>query len=282
MEIDLDNHVEKINAKLKAGEIFDHPDLDVVCLGGSNSSSSAGKLSDIDITTIMKTENPKRVDIQAVIELGSQLRKFAFQESLSGNTIPVIISTIRLEEAQTSLAEVLNPNKTIVPIHWLHYPSLEFAAINEPPKLVEGLLNGNFIKGNKDSALIHFRQVDHQKFNCLGGLDWLTDSFRVLLANINDGEFPINRQPDSFLKKLAMHNLEYFWKWNIIRKIIEKETNESPDNWKAMEQLSGFIPNDLWELATQARQLRHKGPWASTKEIIELHVKTFDFLSDMT
>lgn len=284
MEIDFDrqhDQIKRVKEKLKKDGIFNHPDLDVVCMCGSNTSDSGGELSDIDITTVMKTENPKRVDLRAIVELGLQIRKFAFQESLSGNVVPIVISTIRLEEAQVALAEASNPNKLIIPIHWLHYPSFEFAAINEPPKLVEGLLSGHFLLGNKDNVLEKFRKIDRQQFGCLAGLDWLTDSFRVLLANINNGEFPINRQPDSFLKKLALHNLEYFWKWNIIRKIIEKKTGRSPDSWKTMEQLSSFIPDDLWKLSSQVRELRHNGPWVSVEEIIELHTETFNVLSNL-
>lgn len=269
----------RIKERLEKEVPFSHPDLSVVCLGGSNSSNSAGPLSDIDITTIMKPENPMNVDIKTIIQLSAQLRKFAFNVAATEEIIPVVISTIRLEEAQISMAELLNPNKPIVPIHWLHYPSLEFAAINEPLKLIRGLLNGSFLRGNKDNTLAHLEEIDHKQFVCLGGLDWLTDSFRTFLANVNDGEFSINRQPDGFLKKLALHNLEYFWKWNIVRKILEETTDESPDNWKRMEELANFVPSDLWFLADNVRNLRHKGPWAQTNEIINLHTKTFDVLS---
>lgn len=281
METISNNLVEKIKIKLETGEIFNHPDLDVVCLGGSNSTNSAGRLSDIDITTVMRPENPKKVDVLAIIELGLQLRKFAFEESLSGIAVPVIIATIRLEEAQIALAEELNPNKSIVPIHWLHYPSLEFASINEPPGLVEGLLGGNFLRGNGHDVLNRFQLTQQQKLDCLGGLDWLTDSFRVLITNINEGEFPINRQPDSFLKKLSLHNLEYFWKWNIIQKTIKEKTGVSPDNWKDMEKVAASLPSGLWFLARSVRELRHKGAWAETQEIINLHIKTFDVLSNL-
>lgn len=272
--------LRKVKEKLEQGMPFNHPDLSVVCIGGSNSSNSAGPLSDIDITTIMKPENPTNVDVGGIIELATQLRKFTFGIAISEDIIPVVISTIRLEEAQISMAELLNPNKSIVPIHWLHYPSLEFAAINEPPKLIRGLLNGSFLRGDKNHTLAHLEEIDHKQFVCLSGLDWLTDSFRIFLANVNDGEFPINRQPDGFLKKLALHNLEYFWKWNIIRIIEEGETGESPDNWKRMEELSNFVPDNLWLLASNVRSLRHKGSWAQTDEIIDLHKKTFKTLSN--
>ncbi|MDP3994300.1 MAG: hypothetical protein Q8P91_00525 [bacterium] len=257
---------------------FCHPDLSVICIGGSNSSNSAGPLSDIDITTIMKPENPLNFDINSTIQLCAQLRKFAFDIADQEGVIPVIISTIRLEEAQLALAEILNPDKIILPIHWLHYPSLEFAAINEPSKLVKGLLNGKYLKGDRKNILAEFDKIDHQQFEFLTGLDWITDSFRVFLSNINNGEFPIIRQPEGFLKKLALHNLEYFWKWNITRPVLEHNINISPDNWVDMAKLSDFIPHDLWILANNVRNLRHKAAWAQPNEIIDLHIKTFEVL----
>lgn len=278
MEIDLEKQIETIKQKLETEVVFNHPDLDVVCLGGSNSSNSAGRLSDIDITTVMKPKNPKMLDANSILQPSLQLRKFAFDQSQE-NLIVVVISTIRLEEAQIAMAEILNPGKTIIPIHWLHYPSVEFAAINEPPKLMAGLLAGRELKGSAKNALDRFKSVDQSDFKCLAGLDWLTDSLRVLIANINNGEFSIQRQPDSFLKKLALHNLEYFWKWNIIRKAIEGSTGQSPDNWRSMEQFSHVIPDDIWKNATCVRLLRHKGEWADITDIIDMHVKTFNLLS---
>lgn len=275
MEIDI--QIENIKNKLEMGKVFEHPDLDIICMSGSNSTNSAGKLSDIDITTIMKPENPLNVDIRSIIDLGLQLRKFAFDEC-RGNIVPIVISTIRLEEAQVVMSEMLNPNKVIVPIHWLHYPSIEFASINEPPELVLGLLGGNTIKGNANDAKKNFMNTNKDAFLNLAGLDWLTDSFRVFITNINNGEFSNNRQPDSFLKRLALHNLEYFWKWNIIRKTIEKNTGKSPDNWKDMALFSKDIPPEIWSTALEIKSLRHKGDWANVPEVINMHIKTFDIL----
>lgn len=275
--MEIDNQIENIKQKLEMGEVFQHPDLDIVCMSGSNSTHSAGKLSDIDITTVMKPENPLNVDIRSIINLGSQLRKFAFDEC-RGNIVPIVISTIRLEEAQVIMAEMLNPNKTIVPIHWLHYPSIEFASINEPPELVMGLLEGKIIKGDVEKVRKNFLETDKKAFSNLAGLDWLTDSFRVFITNINNGEFSNERQPDSFLKRLALHNLEYFWKWNIIRKAIEKSTGESPGNWKSMETFSKNISPELWITALEIKSLRHKGDWANIDDVINMHVRTFDLL----
>jgi hypothetical protein len=277
METNTDKQIKALKEKLIVGQIFSHPNLDVICMGGSNSSNSAGRLSDIDITTLMKPDNPNKIDTSSILQLGSQLRNFAFEES-NGHVVVVIISTIRLEEAQISIAELLNPGKLIVPIHWLHYPSVEFAAINEPPELVEGLLSGKNLKGNTIDAIKRLRNVDRSRFGSLAGLDWLTDSFRVFISNLNGGEFIVQRQSDSFLKKLSLHNLEYFWKWNIIRKIIENKTGQKPSDWKAMDQFSNFVPNEIWDTAGKVRLLRHKGDWADTAEIINLHSRTFEFI----
>lgn len=263
--------------RLTRHDVFKHPDLDLVCLGGSNSSGSNEKLSDIDITTLMKPDNPKALDIKAIIDLGLQLREFVHQETSQG-LVPIVIATIRLEEAQIGIAEILNPGKTIVPIHWLHYPSVEFAAINEPPQLVEGLFAGSVIRGNSSEALQRFRNVRQEDFKCLAGLDWLTDSFRVLITNISHEGFQIRRQSDSFLKKLAMHNLEYFWKWSIVRKIIEENTSQTPDNWKSMEELSSSVPRDIWGIANTIRATRHEIEHVSVSDIVKLHEKTFDIL----
>lgn len=275
--MEIDKQIENIKKKLEMGAVFQHPDLDIVCMSGSNSTNSIGKLSDIDITTVMKPANPLNVDITSIIDLGLQLRKFAFDEC-KANIVPIVISTVRLEEAQIVMGELLNPNKTIIPIHWLHYPSAEFALINEPPELIQGLLKGKIIKGNIDNALQKLLTTNKSNFSNLAGLDWLTDSFRVFITNINNGDFPITRQPNSFLKRLAMHNLEYFWKWNIVRKAIEKNTGQSPDNWKNMEMFSKDIPSEIWSTAQEIKVLRHKGDFADISDVINMHIRTFDLL----
>lgn len=267
---------EKVHEFLKRNSPFQHPDLAVVSLSGSKNSKSSGPLSDIDITTVMKPERATKVDTEAIITLSNQIRRFAFSIADKSEIIPVVIATIRLEEAQTALAEAINPGKIIVPIHWLHYPSLTFAAVNEPPELFLGLIEGKTLFGEKNEVIHNFQALDKTPFMHLGGLDWLTDSFRVFLVNRNDGEFPVFLQPDSFLKRLATHNLEYFWKWRIIRPLIERQTGTAPVNWKEADQVARTLPKDFWQTALQVRKLRHQGVWAQSSEIIALHKETFD------
>lgn len=254
---------------------FAHPDLKTVVLGGSKGSNSAGRMSDIDITTVLEPEHPMKVDFDAIVTLSQQLRQLSFNFALREKVAPLVIATIRLEEAQTTMAEMSNPGKTVLPIHWLHYPSVEFALANELPSLFFGLLRGKAIHGNPEEVIAKFEETKPIDCQALLGLDWLTDSLRVFLANRNGGDFPISLQPDSFIKRLATHNLEYFWKWKIIAKLLKEMTGIAIENWKDAQNLSSEIPNELWSLASQVRTLRHQGTWARDSEIIDLHRETF-------
>jgi len=254
---------------------FRHRDLVLVTLSGSISSNSHGRKSDIDITTVLKPEDPKKVDGAAILTLAEQLRKFAFSFKLSNPLIhPVIISTIRLEEAQIAMAET--EGKEVVPIHWLHYPSVEFASVNEPPGLFNGLINGRDLKGNSNGVLREFGLVQPSKFPELSGLDWLTDGFRVLVANINPDSEEHSFQPVSFLKNLAMHNLEYFWKWRVIAPLVEKEMLKPFVSWNDIASLRNDSTKDLADFANRVRDVRHQGVNADLNEIINLHLETFN------
>lgn len=260
--------------KFSEREIFDHPDLALEALSGSVSVKSNGRRSDIDITTVLCPENPKKVDVDAIIKLGRQLNSAANKfKSQNKNIHPIIISTIRLEEAQVAMGEIWT-GKEILPIHWLHYPSVEFAALNEPPGLFEGLISGEAIKGNSNNILKKFEKVDSNAHSHLGGLDWLTDSFKVLISNIGDEKHK-SLLPESFLKNLATHNLEYFWKWMIIAPIV-KSQGRSFDGWQDIDNNQGIIPARALETTDCIRELRHSGVNAPLDEIIKFHKLTFN------
>ena len=251
-----------------------HPDLVSVTLGGSTSEGSDGKRSDIDITTVMNPENPEKVDVDAIITIGRQIQDSVRSLSVPGIIQPIIISTIRLEEAQAALSELTGTS--VLPIHWLHYPSIEFAKVNEPPELFCGLvLNGNPLLGNSKSVVEKFKKMDISELNFLSGLDWLTDSLKVLIANTAWRENDSNFQPRSFSIALATHNLEYFWKWRIISNIIRGSTGKQIRGWADAEANSQIIRPEIWELARHVRNTRHKSPDVGLQEIIDLHKETF-------
>lgn len=266
------NHLEEIDI---CSLTLVHPELRVSVISGSKGSNGAGSLSDTDITTVMEPEDPSKVDIEAIISLAGQLRAFSFKTAMNSSVVPVVISTIRLEEAQIAQAELLNPNRQILPLHWLHYPSVEFASANEPEKLFLGLLSGKQIFGDKKQVIEDFQKARQSLHPELAGLDWITDSLRVFLANFNGGEFPISLQSDSFLKRLATHNLEYFWKWNVIFPMILRATGATPVDWSEAEKFSGDLPKNIWEISQRVRSVRHQGDWANKDNIISLHRETF-------
>lgn len=273
---------------------FRHRDLSLVCLGGSTALKFQGKNSDIDIVTVMNPEDPSRVDLDAIVVLGRQINNFA--ESLTvpqlnpkledsvvlSATRPVIISTIRLEEAQIELARTADWEK-VIPIHWLHYPSLEFAKINEPPELFKGLLNnGKSLFGNANDLSEKFDNTNIDKYDLLSGLDWLTDSFKVLVANVSQTEQARSFQPWNFLAGLSTHNLEYFWKWRIIGPIIKKGAGVQIIGWNDVNSFSGIINPNIWGLALEVRKIRHECPNVKIGEIIDLYRKTFDLWPNLS
>ena len=257
---------------------FQHPDLKLVCIGGSTVTNSHSEKSDIDIVTVTEPDNPERVDFNAIVTLSRQIKNFAqnlvgSENQNSQHSSPVIISTIRLEEAQVAMAEINGDN--IIPIHWLHYPSVEFASANEPPELFFGLLNGKSILGNNSEIISWFKSVKPERTIALKGLDWLTDSLRVLIANLNENNESRSFQPPSFLKGLALHNLEYFWKWNIIAPLFKRENREF-SNWSSIVNNSVTIPENMINVVNRVRQVRHQGVNADFNEILLLHKITFE------
>jgi len=251
-----------------------HPDLLSVTLGGSTSEGSNGKRSDIDITTVMNPEDPGKVDVDTIITIARQIQDGVRNLSVPGVIQPIIISTIRLEEAQTAISELAGT--PALPIHWLHYPSLEFAKINEPPELFEGLLlNGKTLLGNPKSAVEKFEKADISRMNFLSGLDWLTDSLKILIANTAWKDIDSDLQPRNFTVALATHNLEYFWKWRIISNIIRESTGKQIRGWTDAEVNSQLIKPEIWKLVQRVRNIRHKSPDVSLQEIIDLHKETF-------
>ncbi len=274
-EIETNNETE-IRAKamdmLMCADFSKHPHLAFACIGGSSSNNSHGSKSDIDVLTIMNPDTPNKVNVDQMIDIATNLRQIGIKlasEHLDAQ--PVFISTIRLEEAQIALGGV--SGKRVLPIHWLHYPSLEFAKINEPPELILGLLTGNPIKGSVKEM--------EQKFNDslvlkeLSGLDWLTDSLRILLTNAGkEGEQAF--QPVDFLKGHAMHNLDYFWKWRVMAPIFEQKTSVKFKGWNDVEAISTSVPVDMLRICARIREVRHLGGEANINEIIALHKTTFE------
>lgn len=255
------------------GDFSKHPDLVFSTIGGSSSSNSHGSKSDIDIVTIMRSNNPNRVNVDHIIDIAMSLRQIGIKLVQEDVVIrPVFISTIRLEEAQITLAEI--EGGMALPIHWLHYPSIQFAKTNEPVELLSGLIKGKSIKGDRESVAKNIAMAE--PMDELSGLDWLTDSFRVLLTNagVKDGQLVF--QPLGFLKGLAMHNLEYFWKWKVVAKIVKEETGKDFENWNDMLQISNKIPFDIMQIVNRIREVRHSGTNSDIEEIVELHRKTFE------
>ncbi|MDO8452689.1 MAG: hypothetical protein Q7S79_02965 [bacterium] len=277
------NALELTREEIIKDGVFKHPSLDFVCLSGSTSANSSGPGSDIDITTVMKPEKAGVVDVEAIVNLADQIKVFSTRLVARTNMVPVVISTIRLEEAQIAMASMMFPDKEIVPLHWLHYPSVEFGKANEPPELFLGLLKGKVLQGEATEVVQRFDSASDEICSKLAGLDWLTDSFRVFLANspleipeVCVGPHAQLAQPEGFLKKLATHNLEYFWRWKIIRPCIERFTDVKIESWKEASEHSSAVPPRLWETATRVRTLRHQGKDANTDEIVALHKATFE------
>ncbi len=164
-----------------------------------------------------------------------------------------------------------------MPIHWLFYPSVQFASVNEPPELFLNLIKGQPIFGNQEQIQEDFRAVA-EGFSCLAGLDWLTDSLRVLLANINIEDENQSFQPKGFLKSLAMHNLEYFWKWQIVGQLA-KNNGQNFNNWNQLESLN--LSKRTVDLVNLIRNVRHQGEGGQVTDIVNLHELTFALWSTL-
>lgn len=245
---------------------FEHKELSCVLLGGSRSNNSFGRQSDLDIVTIMQPQNPDILELEPIQTLGQQLKEVCVNIHSQTQVAPVVISTIRLEEAQIEIARLFNPGKEILPIHWLHYPSIKFLVTNEPPELAKGLLAGNVIKGVKP---IIADEAFASQAKSIAGLDWLTDSLRILMANSP------TCFPDGFLKKHACHNLHYFWKWKIIAAKVQQLTGLTSGDWHQIEPVARRELPDLMVTFDKVHEARHQGELASTAEIINLHNLTF-------
>lgn len=256
---------------------FSHQDLELVAVPGSRSNGTFGKLSDLDIVSVTKSDDPKTVDIEPILSLGVQLNIACQEIHNAGFITPVIIATMRLEEAQIELAQLINPGKTILPVHWLHYPSIAFMATNEPPALALGLLSGAVLIGEPSSMLARLEHFIEHPVEEISGLDWLTDSLRILIAN-QPIEGAQCRFPLEFLKKHALHNLHYFWKWNIIAPLIRRKTNTIITDWKQIEQIAYDLIPEMMVMFDRIHQVRHTGKESDSNEIIELHRLTFRLL----
>lgn len=252
---------------------FDHKGLRIVVLSGSQGNSTFGDHSDVDVCTLMRSEDPSRVDIQNLVEMAGQLNLFCHCLNQDSGVSPVVISTIRMEEAQIAIASMLSPDRPVAAIHWLHYPSVEFLATNEPPGLARGLLCGQVLKGDLASANHSLDLALQNPTPELVGLDWLTDSLRILLANApvdNTSWFPLG-----FLKRHATHNLDYFWKWRLIVPLIEKACQTQIIEWPKAKALAPDICPQLVKIYDEVRHIRHHSEETSIDQIVDLHDTTF-------
>lgn len=259
---------------------FVHKDLALVVIPGSRNNETFGNCSDLDITTVMRTENPNVVNTKPLLELATQIREWADHIHKDSPVTPVIISTIRLEEAQIQMARMLTQDKKeILPIHWLFHPSLDFLVVNEPPSLARGILTGKTLHGNAEEAMFLLREMQSSPNRKIAGLDWLTDSLRVLVANFSDANDP--RQPPGFLLQLASHNLHWFWKWNILETLARQVTGKDEVGWpKALQVVRGAKP-DLFDVFDEIHKVRHSGESASIEDIVKLHATTFQIWPEL-
>lgn len=253
---------------------FSHRDMSLVIIGGSRKNGTFGPQSDLDVVTIMKTGDPKKVDVEPILEVGTQLNRICSMIHRDSPITPVVIATIRLEEAQIELARITNPGRIILPVHWVHYPSIQFMATNEPIDLAKGLLGGTPLLGDTCSFIEELQHFAKNPVQEVAGLDWLTDSFRILIANHPaDGENP--RFPVGFLRRHATHNLHYFWKWRIVAPMVEKITGFSDSDWSAIQKVAQRERPDLMSEFQKVHILRHLGEKANLDDIVNLHKDTF-------
>lgn len=257
---------------------FTHTDLEVMVFGGSRKNKTFGELSDLDLTTVMKSMNTKVVDLAPMLELCSQMRDKCSMIHRTSNITPVIISTVALEEAQIEMARMLHPEKMILPIHWLYYPSLEYMAINEPKEIACGLLAGTPMMGDSKGCITKIEEMTPDPNSPIKGLGNLVDSLRILAANNPvDGERP--RVPVDFLKKNASHVLGYFWKWKIVKPYTDRETGVARVDWSEIQRVGEEIAPELMEDYQRVNSARHKGARVHINEVVNLYIETFDRLA---
>jgi hypothetical protein len=251
-------------------------DLKCVVWGGSRVLEKNGDsdTSDIDIVTLLsphRREDP--FNLIGLTALNEAFRKAA-QTLMDSGVVPVIVATIRLEDAEITMAEILHPDKKVIPIHWLFYPSPEFGLINEPPKLLRNLVQGEVLIGEDKLPKEIIRRCETGEtptdlIPLLGGLDWLTDTFRLFETNT------AGQLPRRFLVCKAAHDLEYFFKWRVCAQRIEQETGNQPKTWKQMAPYQHLFPPELWNLTQSAILERRKGSWSREEDIRDLYLNFF-------
>lgn len=249
--------------------------LQLLVIPGSRNNATFGNCSDLDVTTIMWQERfIDLVDFSQIINLSKQLKAWADNVAEESSVVPVIISTIRLEEAQIQMAKMMHPGREILPVHWLFHPSVEFLVANEPPELARGILTGHVLKGD---AVVVKKMLDSahpETVKVLKGFDWVTDGLRILLANCSlDGK--ATRQPAGFLLQNATHNLHWFWKWQIIVPLAKHHTNNPTIVWPQALSVVQEVEPQTADLFNRVHNARHAGEKADIPEIIWLHVQTF-------
>lgn len=259
---------------------FVHKDLALVVIPGSRNNETFGNCSDLDITTVMRPENHHIIDTKPLLELATQIQGWADRVHKNSPITPVVISTIRLEEAQIQMARMLTQGrKEILPIHWLFHPSFDFLAVNEPPSLARGILTGKTLYGNAEEAMVLLQEKQASPNRKIAGLDWLTDSLRVLVANFSNASDP--RQPQGFLLQLASHNLHWFWKWNILETLARQVIGKDEVGWPQALQVVRDVKPDLSVVFDEIHKVRHAGESASLEDIVTLHTATFEIWPEL-
>ncbi len=259
---------------------FNRPDLRVAVVGGSRHNQTFGNQSDLDLITVMKSDHPARVDIDSMLEMGTELNRMSNALHAQTDISPIIVATLRLEEAQIAAARDRHPSKLILPIHWIHFPSLEFMAANESIRLARGLLNGRSLIGDAEAEKEHLKALAETPVKQVRGVDWLTDGLRILIANRDLGERTARVKQD-FLKCNASHNLHYFWKWRMVEPLVQAATGREIDDWAEIANVADDLQPDLMRDFRKIHELRHLGEQGEFDEILDLHRLTFSLLPEL-
>jgi len=233
-----------------------------VGLSGSKArGAELGTVSDDDLVVLLGKNidgdplNMRRLD-QLMEAICRATEKLIGEKGI----MPVFASTIRLEDAQMALAKSANP--TDFPIHMIHllvYPSVEAAIAFEPPLLNRGLFGRSLtLLGETNAAKsVEVMARDGERAEdpnlSLGGLDGISDNFRMLLANRHI-------LPAEFLGPQVIHVLDYTLKW-IMAGEVERRFFAEPGTW--FEIFEGFAKirggDQLIALVKRIRQERADG-----------------------
>lgn len=168
--------------------------------------------------------------------------------------VPIFASTIRLEDAEMTMARLCNT--TGLPIHMVHllvYPSTEAAIAFEPPLLNRGLFGRSItlfgdqqMAGNVAlSAANQTGAIGHEML--WDGLDGISDNFRMLMVNRHI-------LPADFLGPQMIHVLDYTLKW-IMAGEIERRWGVECGTWGEINQWFTKI-GGCWEIVGLIKEIR--------------------------